>query len=262
MIGIYFSGTGNTQYCVRRFFEFYRADPKMYSIEDSLSVGKIKESDEILFAYPIQFSSLPKIVFDYIVSNATIWKGKRIFILSTMGLFSGDGSGLSARLFAKYGAMIVGGVHLKMPDSVADVKALKRPLEENRRIVAEAMTKLEEATEKLKAGSPPREGLGFIPRLCGFFGQRLYFGHKTKKYSNKLKIDHDKCIGCGKCTSICPMKNIVFRNKQAYPNDKCTMCYRCISRCPNKAITLLGKNVIEQSYMWISSHFNCQAIPM
>lgn len=46
-----------------------------------------------------------------------------------------------------------------------------------------------------------------------------------------------------------PDENIVLRNKQAYPNDKCTMCYRCISHCPSKAITLLGKNVIEQSYI-------------
>lgn len=88
MIGIYFSGTGNTEYCVRRFFEFYGVDPKIYSIEDPLSADKIRESDEILFAYPIQFSSLPKIVFDYIEDNATIWKGKRIFILSTMGLLA------------------------------------------------------------------------------------------------------------------------------------------------------------------------------
>lgn len=122
------------------------------------------------------------------------------------GPFSGDGSGLSARLFSKYGATIIGAVHLKMPDSVADVKALKRPFEENRRIVIDATIKLEKAVEKLKAGSLPREGLGLIPRLCGFFGQRLYFGHKTKKYSNKLKIDPNKCIGCEKCASICPMK--------------------------------------------------------
>ena len=43
-----------------------------------------------------------------------------------MGLFSGDGAGILARRLRKYGAQIIGGLHLKMPDSIADEKALKR----------------------------------------------------------------------------------------------------------------------------------------
>ena len=68
---------------------------------------------------------------------------------------------------------------------------------------------------------------------------------KTKGYSNKLKINNN-CIGCGKCVSICPMKNLILRNKKVVSNDRCTMCYRCISLCPQKAITLLGNEVVEQ----------------
>jgi len=42
--------------------------------------------------------------------------GKNIFIIVAMGLFSGDGTGCTARLFRKYGADVIGGLHLKMPD--------------------------------------------------------------------------------------------------------------------------------------------------
>ena len=52
-------------------------------------------------------------------------------MIATMGLFSGDGAGVLARLLKKYGAKITGGLHLKMPDSIADEKVLKRPLEKN-----------------------------------------------------------------------------------------------------------------------------------
>jgi hypothetical protein len=36
-----------------------------------------------------------------------------------MGLFGGDVSGILGRLLQQYGAKIIGGLHLKMPDSIA-----------------------------------------------------------------------------------------------------------------------------------------------
>ena len=55
-----------------------------------------------------------------------------------MGLFSGDGSGNLARLLKKYDAVITGGLHLKMPDCISDVKALKRKYEKNIDLVRNA----------------------------------------------------------------------------------------------------------------------------
>lgn len=243
MLGVYFSGTGNTKFCVKKFIELYGGE--VVSIEEKNVIDKINESKELVFAYPVQYSNLPKFVRDFIVHNKDLWKNKNIFIIATMGLFSGDGAGLSARLFKKYGADITGGLHLKMPDSVCDVKALKRPLEVNKESVRLSNEKIENTVKALKNGNAPKEGLGLFYHLAGLFGQRLYFYNKTRKYSNKLKISSD-CIGCGKCAAFCPMKNIIIENEKAVSGDRCTMCYRCISRCPAKAITLIGKEVIEQ----------------
>ncbi len=69
---------------------------------------------------------------------------------------------------------------------------------------------------------------------------------KTKNYTDKLKIDAGKCIGCAQCASLCPMKNISVENHLAQAGYRCTMCYRCINKCPKQAITLLGKRVIAQ----------------
>ena len=125
MTGIYFSGTGNTKFCVDKFLEEYDYSKNSFSIEDNEALEKIKNDNEIVIGYPVQYSNIPKIMRDYIVYNRHIWKGKNIFIIATMGLFSGDGAGISARLLKNYGAVIAGGLHLKMPDSICDEKALK-----------------------------------------------------------------------------------------------------------------------------------------
>ena len=210
---------------------------------------KINEQQNIVFGYPVQFSNIPRILKDFIVSNSDIWKNKKVFIIATMGLFSGDGSGMLARLLSKYGAIVVGGLHLKMPDCIGDEKALKRSLQDNQVLVKNSVLKIKSAVCDLKNDNPPQEGIGLIYHFAGLFGQRLYFYNKTRSYSDKLKIDNKKCIGCGKCIKLCPMNNIHLDKQKAVSGNMCTMCYRCISKCPTQAITLLGKRIFEQCYI-------------
>lgn len=145
---------------------------------------------------------MPKILRDFIIENKELWKNKIIFVIATMGLFSGDG------------AEIIGGLHLKLPDSIGDEKVLKRPLEKNKELVKKAEQKISKSVQLLKSGKPTQEGIGILYLMTGFFGQRLYFGHKTKNYSDKLRVNEDKCIGCGKCEKLCPMNNIKIVDKK------------------------------------------------
>lgn len=157
-----------------------------------------------------------------------------------MAMFSGDGAGCAARLFKKYGANVAGGLHLKMPDSIGDVKILKKSPAQNRGLIKKADEKIDKAVASIKRGKYTRNGLGFFAHIAGLFGQRLYFGGKTKNYYNKVKADGKKCVGCGICAGVCPMQNIKIEDGKAEFNGKCTMCYRCFSRCPQRAITLLA----------------------
>lgn len=182
----------------------------------------------------------------FIEQYKDLWQGKKVFVIATMGLFSGDGAGILARLLHKYGAEIIGGLHLKMPDSIADEKALKRTLEKNRDLVKQAQKKIVRTVNSMKKNNPPQEGIGVLYHIAGLFGQRLYFYNKTRKYTNKLKIDKAKCVGCGLCVKLCPMKNLSISQNKAKAEENCIMCYRCINKCPQQAITLLGKKVIEQ----------------
>jgi ferredoxin len=245
MTGIYLSGTGNTKHCLTRLMGIIDPKAPIFPIENKDSINAVRSSDEIVLAYPTQFSNMPYMIRDYINTNRDIWQGKKVFCLTTMGAFSGDGTGCAARLLRKYGAIVTGGLQVKMPDSVCDSKLLKKSLEENKRIVKEADIKIDKAANDILDNRYPAEGLSFFAHTAGLLGQRLWFYNKTTGYSDRLKISDD-CIGCGKCAMNCPAGNLKITNGKAISSDRCAMCYRCISQCPKKAITLLGDKVVEQ----------------
>lgn len=247
MMGIYFSGIGNSKYALEVFLKELNNDSALFSIEDENIVEQLSNYDEIVFSYPVQYSAVPKILRDFIHTNSEMWQGKKIFIIATMALFSGDGAGVLGRLLKRYGAITIGGLHLQMPDSIADEKVLKRSYKKNTRLVEKATEKTVKTVALIKSGKYPQEGLGFISRILGFLTQRVWFGHRTQKYNHQLKINTDRCVDCFKCVQLCPTQNIVIKDNIVVGNDKCTMCYRCINQCPKQAITLLGKTVIEQT---------------
>lgn len=172
MNAIYLSGTGNTKHITELLFKGIGATGALVPIE-SPDVKEALKEDELILAYPTQFSNIPYLVRDFINIHAAEWKNKKIFLITTMGLFSGDGTGCAARLLKKYGAVITGGLQIVMPDSIGDCKALKKSHEQNKEIIAKADKRVAEAAIKMKAGNYPKEGLSFASHLAGLFGQRL-----------------------------------------------------------------------------------------
>ncbi len=245
MNAIYLSGSGNTKHIVTLLLNELGNAGICAPIESD-DVKKALEGDEIIIAYPTMFSNIPYLVRDFINCNEAVWKGKKIFLITTMGLFAGDGTGCAARLLKKYGAEITGGLQIVMPDSIGDCKALKKSKEQNKAVIVKADQRIIEAARKMREGNYPKEGLSFAAHLAGLFGQRLWFYNKTTGYTNKVKIDPSKCIGCGICAKNCPTKNIRIENGKVVASSKCTMCYRCINHCPKQAMTLLGKTLYEQ----------------
>ena len=67
-----------------------------------------------------------------------------------------------------------------------------------------------------------------------------------KKYPNKgepmIEINHDRCIQCVGCASVCPKLAIelVGLRMKTYP-EKCISCKACIRACPADCIKLIDK---------------------
>ena len=100
MLGVYLSGTGNTKHCIEKLVKMLDQSAKVIPLENKNVISEINSHDTIILGYPTQFSNAPIMVRDFIKAN-DIWKDKRILCVTTMGAFSGDGAGCTARILKR-----------------------------------------------------------------------------------------------------------------------------------------------------------------
>ena len=57
----------------------------------------------------------------------------------------------------------------------------------------------------------------------------------------EIKIDLDKCNGCGTCVDVCPVEVFeISEGKSVVVNlDECLVCMACETQCPNSAIEVI-----------------------
>ena len=233
--------------------EIYRASGRRYPrglTQDEAHGELLRRHDDVILAYPVYFSDLPQIVREFICKNSANFRGKNVFIIATMEIFSGDGAGCAARILKRAGAKITGGTHVKMPAFILDVAIFSYLAQKNERLINDANAKLQRVARASAAGNPPQEGLGTLCRIAGLLGQRLWMKiwDKTPFARRKPSLDTSRCNGCGECAKFCPMQNIKIAHGKARFGKRCTLCYRCVNKCRQKAITILGKAVnLEKS---------------
>ena len=54
-----------------------------------------------------------------------------------------------------------------------------------------------------------------------------------------VKVDLEKCTGCGTCKDVCPVEAITLNDEKAKINEEeCVDCGTCVEECPEGALSL------------------------
>jgi len=57
----------------------------------------------------------------------------------------------------------------------------------------------------------------------------------------EVKVDSDKCDGCGTCIDTCPVEVFELKEEKSMPvkEEECLVCRACEVQCPTSAIEVI-----------------------
>ena len=253
MLTIFFSGTGNTEYVAKKFSQLIGGG--CYSIEEKVDFKKLlTEADTIAVCYPIYGSCIPMIMRDFIIANKEYINGKKLVILSTQNIFSGDGARVLTDDLCDIDYSVVYAEHINMPNNISNL--FFYPATKANKIdkyLIKADKKLNKILENIRSGKVKKRGFNLFSQGSGFVTQRYFFRKVQKVKAMDVRVS-SSCIACGICVKVCPMKCLAMETGKVVQKSSCTFCYRCVNKCPAKAITVALHGKFGSQYKGIKKH--------
>ena len=230
---LYFSATGNSAYVARRIAE--NTGDSALDLFGRIKTGDntaLESSSPWVIVAPTYAWRLPHIV-EHILENTALGGSDDMYFVLTAGSGCGGASNYARELCARIGKRFMGLSCVVMPENyIAMFRAPKH--DKAVRIVRKAAPVVDGISADIAAGRMLKtKGDGLTGRFMSTAVNRIFFGHfvRDKKFRTT-----DKCIGCGRCASLCPLNNIAFENGRPAWHGNCTHCMACICGCPAEAI--------------------------
>lgn len=115
----------------------------------------------------------------------------------------------------------------------------------NKAIISKLIKNYDIKFNILKADITPKGGKMLIDISGNEYQKGIKFlekeGIRLTPAKKVVKKDEDKCIDCGACVSLCPVKAILIEEDWTIEVDdqQCIGCGFCTSSCPTKAIKVM-----------------------
>jgi NAD-dependent dihydropyrimidine dehydrogenase PreA subunit len=249
---LYFSGTGNSKYIAESFCRHMNAE--CYSIEENINFEALMKSDgAICFCYPIYGSRVPRIMREFAIKHMEPLKGKKIIIICTQLLFSGDGARAFTDIFPRDFIKVIYAEHFLMPNNVCNVSLVRLANERKiKKYMLKAERKMQSVCNDITNGIVKQRGFNIISRILGL-PQGVLWPLFEKRVRDSVRISAS-CTQCGLCESVCPMDNLKIKNGKTEHKHNCIVCYRCVNQCPEKAITVVFHGKVRNQYKGVSAY--------
>lgn len=228
----YFSATGNSLY-VAKFLQDALSDTEIFSIPTMLRQNIFTtDAEKIGFIFPQHYFGLPLLVEEF-VERLEMPNAKYIFAIATCGVpywgrpFTDLNELLAKKNLRQSASWFLRLVsnYLMLRDTAADWRIKIRYWFAERKLKKiAAMISQNESHDTWE----------LFQKMC-----KKYHDDWEKRRANLDKnfiCDVEKCIKCGLCEKVCPVKNIKRPNNFPQWQHHCVECLSCLHVCPKQAI--------------------------
>lgn len=235
-----FSGTGNSMYIARRLSD--RLGDKIVALPTA-DCDAVPDNGRVVWVFPVYSWGVPPVMAD-IIRTIKIpgGDGCRHFLVVTCGDDIGNTHIQWRRLINARGWKATDAWSVQMPNTYVLMKGFD--------VDSDHL-----AEEKIRLAGPRTDSIAHIISqrtvanesdlindvVKGSFAWLksavVYPWFRRFAMSPRPFFADGDCIGCGKCSSSCPLGNIVMNDGVPKWNDHCALCLRCYHICPVKAVS-------------------------
>ena len=237
---IYYTGTGNSRFAAGYISKCLQ---KLNNGRGETVTGlftRIRDKDHTpmhsdspwIVVTPTYAWRIPRILEDWL-KNTELKGSRDIYFVMTCGDGIGNAGQYAARLCREKSMRYMGCLEVVMPENY--IAMFKTPDRNGAlEIIKAAEPVLEGAARAISLRKPFEERkINLLDRFLSGPVNDIFY--PAFVHAGKFKTT-DKCISCGKCVSVCPLKNIRLKNNRPLWGENCTHCMACISYCPTEAI--------------------------
>ena len=231
-----FSGTGNTLLVAKFMRDTLQENEIVCRIREIKAGTEVEPGGEeriIGIGFPIACFVTYPVVLDFIERLPEATQNSGLFFFSTMG---GSDGHICARLapeFSAKGYNVLGYRGFIMPSNFMQYR---EQAEKNREKIDLCQKQAAEfMQDTVIFGKPFTYSGRFFSKLCGLvYTFSFPTGFMNKAF--KVKVDPQKCTGCGLCSRSCPAGCITIDAGKAQISKDCQLCMRCVGFCPETAL--------------------------
>ena len=228
----YFSATGNSLY-VARFLQTLLPGAELCSIPEALANGITEpDADCVGVVFPMHYFGLPVPVENFF-ARVALPSSAYVFAIATCGIPYWGRPFLDAnviletqkrRLDASWYVRLVSN-YLPLRDTAADWRI---------RIRAWLAEKKLRKIARMVADKESHSTWQIMTEFCK--KHHAAWRERQMHVDEQMICDTEKCISCGLCERVCPVRNIERPNGHPVWQHRCVECLGCLHICPKEAI--------------------------
>jgi ferredoxin len=230
---LFFSGTGNSEHVAEKLAQLL--DDRLLSIGERIwekNLSPVYSDRPLVFVVPTYAWRMPRLVEQW-VRRVTFSGCQNAYFVMTCGDSIGDAGHFLKQLCKEKNFRYMGVQQILMPENyIAMFQAPEEP--EAIAIVMRAEPVIKKTTSIIKSGLPiPAPKTSLVSKLLSRPVNAFFYLFLVK---DKKFYVTEQCVGCGKCTRVCPLHNVELVDDHPVWKHKCTHCMACITGCPVRAI--------------------------